>query len=441
MRIAVLGAAGRDFHDFLTLYRDDPDVEVVAFTATQIPYIDDRRFPAELAGPRYPHGIPIVPEDELEHLIAEHELQQVVFAYSDVTTDHVAHLAARANAAGADLVMPGARAMVRSTKPVIGVGAVRTGCGKSQTTRWIVEHLRERGLRCVAIRHPMPYGDLAAQAVQRFASEDDLVRHQCTIEEREEYEPYVERGLVVYAGVDYARIAAAAESEADVILWDGGNNDLPLVRPDLHIVLMDAHRPGHALGWYPSEAQVRMADVVLVAKADTAQAADVQADRELAATLAPGKPVISVGSALTLDGLDESALAGKRVVCVEDGPTTTHGGMAYGAATLLARRAGATIVDPRPHFVGELKTTHDHYPKLAALVPAMGYSAQQRADLQATLQAVPADIVLNGSPIDLGRLVDPGKPLFRVRYDLAELDGQPRLAPIVDAFLAEQGLI
>lgn len=440
MNIVIAGAAGRDFHNFLVLYRDDPDIEVVAFTATQIPYIDDRRFPAELAGPRYPDGIPIVPEDQLEQLIADHDVDQVVFAYSDVTNAHVASIGARVNAAGADLVLPGARTMVASVKPVIGVGAVRTGCGKSQTTRWVLEHLRRKGVRTVGIRHPMPYGDLAAQAVQRFAKQDDLFRHRCTIEEREEYEPYVERGLVVYAGVDYARIVAAAEAESDVLLWDGGNNDLPLVRPDLHIVLLDAHRPGHARTWYPSEAQLRLADIVLIAKADTADPAGIAAERALAADLAPGKPVIAVGSALSLDDALESDLAGKRVVCVEDGPTTTHGGMAYGAATLLARRAGATIVDPRPSFVGELAATLRKYPDLGPLVPAMGYSDEQRDDLEATLRAVDADLVLNGSPIALDRLISPGKPILRVRYDLAELPGEPSLAALVDQWLEERGL-
>ena len=417
MRIAILGAAGRDFHDFLVLYRDNPAVEVIAFTATQIPFIDHRRFPPSLAGPRYPDGIPIVPEHELEALIAKHHIEQCVFAYSDVTIAHVAHMVARVNAAGADLVLPGARTMLSARKPVIGIGAVRTGCGKSQTTRFVLQHLRHRGLRCVAIRHPMPYGDLAAQVVQRFASRGDLDRQRCTLEEREEYEPYLEEGQVVFAGVDYAAVLAQAETEADVLLWDGGNNDLPLVRPDLHIVLLDAHRPGHALRYYPSEAQVRMADVVLIAKADTARPLDVSAERDLARALAPGTPVIAVGSSLSLEGAEESGLRGRRVVCVEDGPTTTHGGMAYGAATLLARRAGAIIVDPRPYLVGELARTHERYPNLGPLVPAMGYSAQQQADLAASLAATPADFVLNGSPVALSMLVEAGKPILRVRYE------------------------
>jgi len=440
VKIAVLGAAGRDFHDFLVLYRDDPHVEVVAFTATQIPYITDRRFPAALAGPRYPEGIPIVPEEDLERLVAEEGVEQLVFAYSDVTVQHVASLTARATAAGADLVQPGSRTMLPSRRPVIGVGAVRTGCGKSQVTHWVTQRLVDQGLRAVAIRHPMPYGDLEAQAVQRFATREDLDRHQCTIEEREEYEPYLERGLVVYAGVDYARILAAAEEEADVILWDGGNNDLPLIRPDLHLVLLDAHRPGHAWTWVPSEAQVRMADVVLIAKADTASAEAVAGERALAAELAPGIPVVAIGSEIQLEGCEEASLAGKRVVCVEDGPTTTHGGMTFGAASLLAQRAGAVVVDPRPHLVGEIDATYASYPDLGPLVPAMGYSDQQQADLEASLRASPADVVLNGSPIDLGALIDPGKPMYRVRYTLGELPGEPSLGEIVDAFLAEKGL-
>lgn len=433
MRIAILGAAGRDFHDFLVLYRDDPTVEVVAFTAAQIPHITDRRFPAALAGPRYPNGIPIVPEDDLERLITEEGVQQVVFAYSDVTVGHVASLAARANAAGADLVLPGARTMLPARRPVIGVGAVRTGCGKSQVTRWLAERLVARGLRVAAIRHPMPYGDLAAQAVQRFATRADLDRHDCTIEEREEYEPYIERGLVVWAGVDYRAILDAAEAEADVILWDGGNNDLPLIRPDVHVVLFDAWRPGHARTHVPSEAQARMADLVLIAKADTASPEQVDAERALAAELAPGAPVVAVGSRITLDGLDEGALHARRVICVEDGPTTTHGGMDLGAATLLARRTGAEIVDPRPYFVGELGETLAAYPDLGPLVPAMGYGATQRRDLEATLRAVPADIVLAGTPIDLGALVDAGKPLHRVRYDLDLLPGELDLGAWLDA--------
>lgn len=435
MRIAILGAAGRDFHNFLTLYRDDPHTEVVAFTATQIPYIDDRRFPAALAGPRYPQGIPIVPESELEALIRRERLDAVVFSYSDVSNVEVAALAARANAAGADFVLPGARTMLRSRRPVIAVGAVRTGCGKSQTVRFLLDHFAARGVRAVGVRHPMPYGDLVAQAVQRFATREDLARHRCTIEEREEYEPYVERGRVVYAGVDYARILAAAEEEAELVLWDGGNNDLPFYRPDLHLVLADPHRPGHSRDYHPSAAQVQMAHVLLLAKCDSASPEGIAAEEAILRALNPGAPIVRVASRLTLVGLDEAALRGRRVVCVEDGPTTTHGGVPFGAATLLARRAGAEIVDPRPHFVGEIARTFRKYPQLGPLVPAMGYSEGQQADLAATLQAVPADVVLAGTPIDIAALLPAGHPVHRVRYDLAEMDGQPPLAGFVDRLL------
>ncbi|MCA9489004.1 MAG: hypothetical protein KC621_03760 [Myxococcales bacterium] len=444
MRIVICGAAGRDFHDYLTLYRDDPNVEVVAFTATQIPYIDERRFPAELAGDRYPRGIAVHPEEELERLIREHRVDQVVFAYSDVTEDHVMALGARAVAAGADLVLPGARTMLRSAKPVVGVGAVRTGCGKSQTVRWLLDRLGDRGgVRAVGIRHPMPYdADLTHQVVQRFATRGDLLEGRCTIEEREEYEPYVERGRVVYAGVDYKAILARAESEADVILWDGGNNDLPFVRPDLYLVLTDPHRPGDALRYWPSRSQLAMADVILIAKSDTASPEAVASERALAARANPNATVIAVASRLSLVGLEEASLAGRRVVCVEDGPTTTHGGVPYGAATLLARRAGATIVDPRPAFVGELRRTLEAYPGLGPLVPAVGYSDAQRADLQATLGAVDADVILSGTPIDLAKLVtDPrGRPLHRVRYDLAELPREPSLTEVLDRFLVSRVL-
>jgi len=440
MRIAILGAAGRDFHDFLTLYRDDPAIEVVAFTATQIPGIEDRRLPPELAGERYPEGIPIVPESELERLALEEGVQQFVFAYSDVTIAHVANLAARANAVGADFVLPGARTMLPSGKPVLGIGAVRTGCGKSQTTRYFLDLLGARGLQAVGLRHPMPYGDLAAQAVQRFATMEDLVSHACTIEEREEYEPYIKRDRVVYAGVDYQRILSQAEQEADLILWDGGNNDMAFIKPDLYVVLMDPHRPRHALSYYPSETLVRMADVILIAKSRSAGPEAVAAEKAHAAKLAPQATVIAVDSSLTAIDFQEDQLAGKRVVVVEDGPTTTHGGMPYGAGTLLAQRAGAEIVDPRPYFVGELADTFRKYPDLGPLVPAMGYSDQQQADLQATLDAVPADLVVSGTPIDLPQLIQPNKPIVSVAYDLEEMPGEPSLGDVLDRWLAQKGL-
>ncbi len=436
MRIVILGAAGRDFHDYLTLYRDDPNVEVVAFTATQIPYIDDRRFPAALAGPRYPDGIPIVPEDDLEDLIAREQLDQAVFAYSDVSNEYVTRMAARVQAAGLDFVLPGGfRTMLASSRPVMAVCAVRTGCGKSQATRHLLGLLEDLGVRAVGVRHPMPYGDLVAQAVQRFETFDHLTAHDCTIEEREEYEPYVAAGRVVFAGVDYERILRRAEQEADVVVWDGGNNDLPFFRPDLHVVLVDPLRAGDELKYYPSEAQLRLADVVLIAKSQTASPELVARERKLVAQVNPGATVVAVASRLSLVDGDIEELAGKRVVCVEDGPTTTHGGMPYGAATLLAQRAGAEIVDPRPFFKGELRTTRRSYPALAALVPAMGYSEQQRTDLQETLDAVPADLVLSGTPIDLGRIITVGKPLLRVAYDLEEIDGEPSLRGLLEGWL------
>lgn len=436
MRIIILGAAGRDFHDFLTLYRDDPTITVVAFTATQIPYIEQRRFPAALAGPRYPDGIPIVVEADLEEVIRRERVEQVVFAYSDVSMGHIGQLAARVVAAGADFVLPGARTMLPAKRPVLGVGAVRTGCGKSQVVRFLLEHLATREVRAVGIRHPMPYGDLVAQAVQRFGARADLDAAACTIEEREEYEPYLEHGLVVYAGVDYRRILAAAEAEAEVVLWDGGNNDLPLIRPDLHIVLLDPHRPGSATSHYPSEAQVRMADVLLIAKSDTASPEAVAAEIAAGRRLNPAAPIIEVGSRLSLCGMDEAALRGRRVVCVEDGPTTTHGGMAYGAAILLAKRAGAEIVDPRPYFVGSMVETLRQYPHIGPLVPALGYAPTQIADMEATLRAVPAEIVLAGTPIDLAAQIQLSTPIHRVRYDLEERPGEPSLAALVQEWLS-----
>lgn len=392
-----------------------------------------------MAGPRYPEGIPIHDEAELATLIRRHGVTQVVFAYSDVREDHVMALAGRAVAAGADLVLPGARTMLKSRRPVIGVGAVRTGCGKSQTTRYLLELLEARGLRAVVLRHPMPYdADLASQAVQRFAAFADLDAARCTIEEREEYEPYVQRGDVVYAGVDYRAVLERAEREAEVILWDGGNNDLPLVRPDLYVVLTDPHRPGDTLRYWPSRAQLALADVVLIAKSRSASPAAVSAERELVARLQPRAKVIAVDSRLTLVGAAEGSLRGRRVVVVEDGPTTTHGGMRYGAATLLAERAGAVIVDPRPSFVGELRATLSSYPELGALIPAVGYSERQRADLARTIGAVDADLVLSGTPFDLAAVApDPrGRPVLRVRYDLEELAGEPSLAMVLDGFLA-----
>lgn len=440
-RILILGAAGRDFHDFNLVYRDDPDVEVVAFTAAQIEGIAGRRYPPALAGPRYPEGIPIHAEAALEQLIAEHVIDTVVFAYSDVTHEHVMHLASRTLAVGADFVLLGpARTMLEAGVPVIAVSAVRTGCGKSQVSRWIARRLRGQGLRVAVIRHPMPYGDLAAQAVQRFASLEDLDAARCTVEEREEYEPHLAAGGVVFAGVDYARVAALAAREADLILWDGGNNDFPFLRPDLHVVLVDALRPGHEITHHPGETVLRMADVILVAKADAARAEDVVALEERAREINPQARIVRGASPVMLD--DAGAVRGRSVLVVEDGPTTTHGGMAFGAGLVAATRAGAgTIVDPRPFAEDEIAGVYRRYPHLGTVLPAMGYSEQELAALSRTIERVPAEIVVNGSPVDLARLVSTRKPIVRARYEFAEADGATSgLGAIVDTFVARRGL-
>ena len=430
MRVVIMGAAGRDFHDFNVVYRTDPTVEVVAFTATQIPGIADRRYPAELAGPLYPHGIPIRPERELEAIIREERVDTVVFAYSDVSHETVMHAASRVLAAGADFTLLGPqRTMLTSSRPVIAVGATRTGAGKSQTTRYLAALLAARGVTPVVIRHPMPYGDLAAQRVQRFATYEDLDRHDTTIEEREEYEPHLDAGRIVYAGVDYEAILRAAEAEADVILWDGGNNDFPFYRPDLSVVVADPLRPGDELRYHPGETNVRMADVVVINKTDSAEQAAVDAVRAAIAELNPAAQVVTARSELTLDG---PPIDGRRVVVVEDGPTLTHGGMTYGAGVVAARRfAAAELVDPRSAAVGSIREVLDRYPALEPLVPAMGYGATQVAELAATLNSVDADIVLSATPIDLTRVLRLIKPITRVRYELVEVDG-PSLAELVE---------
>jgi predicted GTPase len=433
-RILVLGAAGRDFHLFNTLYRDNPAAEVVAFTAQQIPHIDDRRYPPELAGELYPDGIPILPEDQLEDLILEHDVEMVVLGYSDLAYAEVGHLMARATSVGADFLVPDAwSSMVESSRPVVAVCAVRTGVGKSQTSRAVAKVLRDAGLRVGIVRHPMPYGDLVRQRVQRFASEADLVAHDVTIEEREEYEPHIAAGSVVYAGVDYEAILHAAEAESDVILWDGGNNDTPFYVPDVLITLVDPHRPGHESGYYPGETNLRMADVVLINKIDTADARDVDAVVAAVERLNDEALVMRAASPITPD--DPSVLAGKRVLVVEDGPTCTHGGMAYGAGLLGARAAGAReIVDPRPFLVGELKDTFARYPDLGPILPAMGYGQQQVRDLEATLRKAAeagVEAIAVGTPIDLARLVDMPLPHTRCRYELS-VRGAPTLAEILD---------
>jgi predicted GTPase len=432
-RVLILGAAGRDFHNFNVCFRDDPTRQVVAFTATQIPNIAGRRYPAALAGAHYPNGIPILPEDDLERIVTEQRVQDVVFAYSDVSHDYVMHLASRVMAAGADFRLQGTGStMIESSRPVVSVCAVRTGSGKSQTTRKVARILGEAGRKVVAIRHPMPYGDLAKQAVQRFGSYEDLDRHDCTIEEREEYEPHLEQGTVVYAGVDYGAILTEAEKEADVVLWDGGNNDLPFYKPNLEIVVVDPHRPGHELRFHPGETNLRRADVIVINKMRTAPAdGTAEVKRNIAATN-PAATVIEADSPVTLSEPDR--IRGKRVLVVEDGPTLTHGDMSYGAGVVAAREHGAAeIVDPRPHAVASIAETYAKYPTTGGVLPAMGYGDDQIRDLEATIRATPCDVVLVGTPVDLRRLVEVDKPMVRVTYDLAER-GKPDLAEVLSPF-------
>ena len=419
-RIVILGAAGRDFHNFNVLYRGDSTVQVVAFTATQIPDIAGRSYPATLAGERYPDGIPILAEAELAALIARERVDEAVFSYSDVSHAHVMHVASACIAAGAHFVLPGAGpTMLTSSKPVIAVTAVRTGSGKSQTTRYLVGILAELGVRTVVVRHPMPYGDLAAQACQRFAEVADLDRHACTIEEREEYEPHLDRGFVVYAGVDYERILRAAEQEAEVILWDGGNNDVPFFRPALQVVLVDPLRPGDEVGYHPGETNLRLADLVVVNKCDSASAADIATVEANCRRVNPGATILRADSPVRVD--DVAAVKGRRVVVVEDGPTLTHGSMTYGAGVVAARQAGvAEIIDPSPVAVGSLADTYRAYPNAVGVLPAMGYGPAQIADLAATIEATDADAVISGTPIDLTRVLSVSKPVVRARYDLRE---------------------
>jgi predicted GTPase len=434
-RVLILGAAGRDFHDFNVLYREDPGVDVVAFTATQIPDIEGRTYPVDLAGPLYPEGIPIVGEGDLEEIVRRERIDRVAFAYSDLPHTAVMHLASRVIAAGADFVLHGSRrTMLRSTRPVIAVTAVRTGVGKSQTTRYVAGLLRERGLRVVAIRHPMPYGDLAAQACQRFAHHRDLDRYECTIEEREEYEPHIDNGVVVYAGVDYERILRAAEEEADVILWDGGNNDIPFYVADLHIVLADPLRAGHESAYHPGEANVRMADVVVIAKCDSATGEQIAAVEKGVRALNPDAEIHLCDSPVTLD--NPSRVVGKAVVVVEDGPTLTHGSMTFGAGVVAARAAGvARIVDPHPYAVGTIAETYRKYPNAIGVLPAMGYGEQQIRDLEATMVTMPVEAIVAGTPIDLRRVLSVDKPVVRAHYSLRERE-PGRLAAAVDRALA-----
>jgi predicted GTPase len=421
-RVLILGAAGRDFHDFNVVFRDDANIEVVAFTATQIPGIADRRYPALLAGGRYPDGIPIEDEKRLENIVNERGIDEVVFGYSDVSHEHVMHLASRALATGADFTLLGpARTMLRSRLPVVAITAVRTGCGKSAVSRRVVAILRSRGRRVVVLRHPMPYGDLRAERVQRFASLRDLDRAEVSIEEREEYEPHLDSGSVVFAGIDYAEILKQAETEADVIVWDGGNNDLPFVRPSLHICLVDPHRVGHENRYHPGEANLRMANVVVIAKVDTAAPDAIESLRASIRALNPRSRVTAARLPTQIE--HDRSIAGLDVLAVEDGPTLTHGGMPTGAAELVARRAGARLVDPRPHAHGTIRRVFDDYPHLGPILPAIGYSPDQRADLEATINATPCDLVLLGTPIDLARILTLRRETARVRYDVEEAEG------------------
>ena len=436
-RVVIVGAAGRDFHNFNVAFRGREDVRVVAFTATQIPDIEGRVYPPELAGEGYPDGIPIVAEEELTDLILGEKVDEVVFAYSDVTHEHVMHIGSRALAAGADYVLLGPRSTeLRSSKPVVAICAVRTGSGKSQTTRHVAGILRSAGKRVAVLRHPMPYGDLTKQAVQRFERYEDLDAADATIEEREEYEPHIAEGNIVFAGIDYAAILERAEQEADVIVWDGGNNDTPFIHPDLHIVVVDPHRPGHELRYHPGEQNLRMADVCVVNKVDTAPPEGVEAVIASIGEANPRAKIVRAASPFLVEQ-DTHEIAGKRVLAIEDGPTLTHGEMSYGAAVLAAKQGGAAeLVDPRPFAVGSIKETFSKYPHMTELLPAMGYGRKQMEELRETIERSDADLVLIGTPIDLRRVIELDKPSLRVTYRLQEL-GEPTLAEL----LAERGII
>lgn len=433
-RLLIMGAAGRDFHNFNICFRDNPEYQVIAFTATQIPNIEDRCYPPALAGRLYPQGIPIYPEPELTDLIRRYQIDEVIFAYSDVPHEHVMHRASQVLAAGADFRLMGTGStMLASRKPVVAVCAVRTGSGKSQTTRHVCDALQRLGKKVVAVRHPMPYGDLAAQAVQRFATYEDLDRYRCTIEEREEYEPHIDRGVVVYAGVDYERILHQAEEEADVVVWDGGNNDLPFYKPDLHIVVVDPHRPGHELRYHPGEANLRAAHVVVINKEDTAVPEGIATVRESIAAVNPGAIVVDAASPIFVE--NPEAIRGKRVLVIEDGPTLTHGEMTYGAGVVAARKFGAAeLVDPRPYAVRSIAATFEKYPRTGTLLPAMGYGEEQIRDLEETINATPCDLVLVATPIDLRRVLTIRHPVDRVRYEL-QVIGRPTLEEILEQFV------
>ncbi len=433
-KVIIIGAAGRDFHNFNTTYRTDPTVEVLAFTANQIPDIDGRKYPAVLAGEYYPNGIPIVDESELENMIKTQHVDEAVLSYSDLPYERVMHIGSLVMAAGAKFSMMGAEpTMIKSTKPVISVCAVRTGCGKSQTTREVVRQLLAMGKKVVSVRHPMPYGDLAIQKVQRFAEIADLEKHKCTIEEMEEYEPHIEMGSVIYSGVDYEAILREAEKEADVVIWDGGNNDMPFYKPDLNIVVVDPLRPGHEISYYPGEVNLRMADVVVINKIDSAYPEDVDEVMNNIREYNPTAKIVLAASAVMVDNPD--VINGKRVLVIEDGPTLTHGEMEIGAGTVAAQRFGAIdFIDPRPYLVGKLAETFEKYPNIGTLLPAMGYGEQQMKDLEATIANVECDSVVIGTPINLARFIKIKQPNTRVFYELAEI-GQPTIKSILNDFI------
>lgn len=441
-RILIMGAAGRDFHNFNTVYRDNDNYEVVAFTATQIPNILGRIYPASLAGKLYPEGIPIYDEKKLEKLIVDLKVDDVAFSYSDVSYDYLMHKSAIVNKVGANFVLLGTKdTSINSVKPLISICATRTGCGKSQTARKVIELLIEHGLKVVAIRHPMPYGDLVKQKVQRFAAIEDLEKHECTIEEMEEYEPHIVRGNVIYAGVDYEAILREAENDpdgCDVIIWDGGNNDFPFYKSDLHITVTDPHRAGHGMHYYPGEVNLRMSDVVVINKIDSANPEDIDIIRKSISSIVPDAIVIDAASPISVD--DPDMIRNKKVLVVEDGPTMTHGGMKLGAGTVAARKYGAAeLVDPRPFLVGQLKETFDTYPGIGTLLPAMGYGDEQLKDLEATINNCVCDAVVIGTPIDLNRVIDIRKPNTRVYYNLQSI-GEPSLRNVIEEFMVKQRL-
>ena len=431
--VIIMGAAGRDFHNFNTYFRDNPNFKVVAFTATQIPDIAGRKYPAVLAGKMYPAGIPIFPEEELDDLIKKHNVSKVYFSYSDTSHEYVMHRASQVQAAGASFILLGPNdTMVKSTKPVISICAVRTGCGKSQTTRKVGGILKAKGRKVAAIRHPMPYGDLAAQKVQRFATYEDLAKHECTIEEREEYEPHIKAGIIVYAGVDYEAILREAEKEADVILWDGGNNDFPFYKSDLEIVVVDPHRAGHELLYYPGETNFRRAHVLVINKMDTAPQAGIDTVLANIKKFNPTATVIKANSPTRVENGEQ--IKGKRVLVIEDGPTVTHGGMPFGAGVVTAEKFGAAeLVDARPSAVESIAATYVKYPHMVKILPAMGYGEKQVADLAATIERVDCDLIISATPIDLNRLIKTRKPMLSVGYDLEEI-GSPTLSDMLAKF-------